>query len=57
MIDLKNQIMKEVSNKRGSYRHKLQRNSPRVYKVISSLRSQIGTLQSEVYFRCIYFEK
>ena len=49
--------MKEVSNKRESYRHKLQRNSPRVYKVISSLRSQIGTLQSEVYFRCIYFEK
>ena len=50
MVDLKNQIMKKVSNKRGNYRRKLERNSRRVYKVISSLRSQMGTLQSEVYF-------
>ena len=42
--------MKEVSKKCENYRHNIKDNSPGAYEVISSLRSQIETLQSEVYF-------
>ena len=42
--------MKEVSKKHENYRRKIKRNSPGAFEVISSLRSQIGTLQKEVYF-------
>ena len=49
LVHLKNQIMKEVSKERDNYRHERKCNSQGTYKVISSLRSQIETLQSEVY--------
>ena len=50
LVHLKNQIMKEVSKERENYRRKIKRNSQRAYEVISSLMSQIKTLQSEVHF-------
>ena len=49
LVHLKNQIMKKVSKERDNYRHERKCNSQGTYKVISSLRSQIETLQSEVY--------
>ena len=49
-MHLKNQIMKEVSRKHENYRREIKCNSPEAYEVISSLRSQIEILQSEVYF-------
>ena len=42
--------MKEISKKRENCRHEIKCNSPGGYELISSLRSQIETLQSEVYF-------
>ena len=42
--------MKEVSKERENYRREIKRNSPGAFEVISSLRSEIETLQSEVYF-------
>ena len=50
LVHLKNQIMKQVSKERENYRREIECNSPGAYEVISSLRSQIETLQSEVYF-------
>ena len=50
-MHLKNQITKEVSKERKNYRRKIKRNSQGAYEVISSLRSQIETLQSENIFR------
>ena len=50
MVHLKNQIMKEVSKEHESYGGEIKRNSQGAYEVISSLSSQIETLQSEVYF-------
>ena len=49
LVHLKNQIMKEVSKERDNCRHERKCNSQGAYKVISSLRSQTETLQSEVY--------
>ena len=46
--------MKEVSKERENYRHEIKRISPGAYEVISSLRSEIETLQSERY---IFSEK
>ena len=40
----------KVSKERENYRREIKRNSQGAYEVISSLRSQIETLQSEVYF-------
>ena len=42
--------MKEVSTEHENYEGEIKRNSQGAYKVISSLTSQIETLQSEVYF-------
>ena len=42
--------MKEVSKEREKYRREIKHNSPGAYEVISSLRSQIETLQIEAYF-------
>ena len=50
LAHLKNQIMKEVSKERENYRREIKCNSLGAYEVISSLRSQIEILQSEVYF-------
>ena len=50
MVHLKNQTMKEVSKERDNYRREIKRNSQEPYKVISLLRSQIETLQSELHF-------
>ena len=50
LVHLKNQIMKKVSQERENYIREIKRNSPGAYQVISSLRSQIENLQSEVYF-------
>ena len=50
LVHLKNQIMKMVSKERKNYRREIKRNSQEAYEVISSLRSHIETLQSEVYF-------
>ena len=50
LVHLKNQIMQEVSKERENYRREIKRNSQGAYGVISSLRSQIETLESEVYF-------
>ena len=49
-VPMKNQIMKEVSKECEDYRREIRRSSEGAYEVISSLRSQIETLQSEVYF-------
>ena len=50
MVHLKSQTMKEVSKERENYRREIKRNSQEPYKVISLLRSQIETLQSELHF-------
>ena len=50
LVHLKNQIMKEVSKERENYRREIKRNSQEAYEAISSLMSQIKTLQSEVHF-------
>ena len=50
LVHLKNQIMKEVSKERENYRREIKRNQLGAYEVITSLRSQMETLQSEVYF-------
>ena len=42
--------MKEVSKEGENYRREIKRNSQEPYKVISLLRSQIETLQSELHF-------
>ena len=49
-MHLKNQIMKEVSKEHENYKREIKCNSPEAYELISSLRSKIKTLQSEVYF-------
>ena len=41
LVDLKNQIMKEVSKEREHYRREIKCNSLGAYETISSLRSQI----------------
>ena len=50
LVHLKNQIMKEVSKERENFRREIKRNSTGAHEIISSLTSQIETLQSEVYF-------
>ena len=50
LVHLKNQVMKEVSKERENFRREIKRNSTGAYEIISSLTSQIETLQSEVYF-------
>ena len=50
LVHLKNQIMKKVSKERENFRREIKRNSTEAHEVISSLTSQIETLQSEVYF-------
>ena len=40
----------EVSKEHEKYRREIKRNSPGAYEVMSSLRSQIETLQIEAYF-------
>ena len=42
--------MKEVSKEQEHYGREIKCNSQGAYEIISSLRSQIETLQSEVYF-------
>ena len=49
-MHLKNQIMKEVSEERENFRREIKRNSTGAHEIISSLTSQIETLQSEAYF-------
>ena len=50
LVHLKNQIMKEVSKEHENFRREIKRNSAGAHEIISSLTSQIETLQSEVYF-------
>ena len=50
LVHFKNQIMKEVSKERENYKREIKRNSPGAYEIISLLRLQIKTLQSETYF-------
>ena len=50
LVHFKNQIMKEVSKERENYKREIKRNSPGEYEIISLLRLQIKTLQSETYF-------
>ena len=50
LVHFKNQIIKEVSKERENYRREIKRNQPGAYEVITSLRSQMETLQSEAYF-------
>ena len=47
-MHLKNQIMKEISKEKENYRREIKRNSPGAYEVISSLKTQIETLQKEI---------
>ena len=50
LVHLKNQIMKEVSKELENFRREIKQNSTGAHEIISSLTSQIETLQSEVYF-------
>ena len=50
LVNLKNQIMKEVPKERENYRREIKRHSPGANEAISSLRSQVETLQRKVYF-------
>ena len=50
LVHLKNQLMKEVSKEHENYKSETKRYSPGAYELISSLRSQIETLQNKVYF-------
>ena len=47
LVQSRNQILKKVSKERENYGREIKRNSPGAYEVISPLRSQIETLQSE----------
>ena len=47
-MHLKNQIMKEFSREKEHYRREIKGNSPGAYEVISSLKTQIETLQKEI---------